>query len=69
VPTFGDREFHVVSVTDPYGSILEFLDLSRYFSFRYLLNCTDESEWTPFQAHYFSGNVVAPGIVPGPLDL
>jgi hypothetical protein len=27
VPTFADRELHVVSVTDPYGSILTFLDL------------------------------------------
>jgi hypothetical protein len=26
VPTFADRGFHVVSVTDPYGGILGFLD-------------------------------------------
>jgi hypothetical protein len=26
--------FHVVSVTDPYGRILGFLDRSRYFSFQ-----------------------------------
>jgi hypothetical protein len=26
VPTFADRGCHVVSVTDPYGRILEFLD-------------------------------------------
>jgi hypothetical protein len=25
--------------------------------------------WTPFQTHYFSENLVAPGIEPGPLDL
>jgi CBS-domain-containing membrane protein len=31
VSTFGDRECHVVSVTDPYGRILDFLDMSRYF--------------------------------------
>jgi hypothetical protein len=24
-----------------------------------------EAEWTPFQAHYFSENLVAPGIEPG----
>jgi hypothetical protein len=30
-PTFADRECHVVSVTYPYGSILGFLDRSRYF--------------------------------------
>jgi hypothetical protein len=27
---FEDREYHVVSVTDPYGRILGFLDRSRY---------------------------------------
>jgi hypothetical protein len=31
VPTFADREFHVVSVTDPYGRNLGFIDRSRYF--------------------------------------
>jgi hypothetical protein len=29
---FADRGCHVVSVTDPYGSILGFLERSRYFS-------------------------------------
>jgi hypothetical protein len=29
VPTFADRENHVVSLTDPYGRILGFLDRSR----------------------------------------
>jgi hypothetical protein len=28
-----------------------------------------EVEWTPFQTHYFSENLVALGIEPGPLDL
>jgi hypothetical protein len=48
----------VVSVTDPYGRILDFLDRSRYFSFKQLLSCTHEAEWTPFQTHYafFSGS-------------
>jgi CBS-domain-containing membrane protein len=32
--TFADRGCHVVSVTDPYGRILGFLDQSRYFSFK-----------------------------------
>jgi hypothetical protein len=31
--TFADRGLHVVSVTDPYGRILGFLDRSRYFFF------------------------------------
>jgi hypothetical protein len=34
VPTFADRGCHVVSVTDPYGLILGFLDRSRYFFFQ-----------------------------------
>jgi hypothetical protein len=34
VPTFADRRCHVVSVTDPYGLILGFLDRSRYFFFQ-----------------------------------
>jgi hypothetical protein len=68
VPTFADRGCHVVSVTYHYGRILGFLDRSRYFSFKQLLNCTHEAEWTPFQTH-FSENVVVPGIELGPLDL
>jgi hypothetical protein len=34
VPTFADRESHVVSVTVPYGRVLSFLDLRRYFFFQ-----------------------------------
>jgi hypothetical protein len=34
LPTFEDRGCHVVSVTDPYGRILGFLDRSRYFSIK-----------------------------------
>jgi CBS-domain-containing membrane protein len=33
VPTFADRGCHMVSVTDPYGRVVEFLDRSRYFFF------------------------------------
>jgi hypothetical protein len=69
VPTFADRGCQVVSVTDPYDRILEFLDRSRIFSFKQLLNCTHEAEWTSFQTHYFLENLVAPGIEPGTLDL
>jgi hypothetical protein len=57
----------VVSVTDPYGRILGFLDSNRYFSIQYLL--THEAQWTPFQTHYFLENLVVPGIEPGSLDL
>jgi hypothetical protein len=42
-----------------------FLDRSRYFSFKQLLNYPREAEWTPFQTYYFSENLVAPGIEPG----
>jgi hypothetical protein len=31
LPTFADKGCHVVSVTDPYGRSLGFLDRSRYF--------------------------------------
>jgi hypothetical protein len=34
VPTYADRECHVVSLTDPYGRNLGFLDRSRYFFFQ-----------------------------------
>jgi hypothetical protein len=68
VPSFADRRFHVVSMTGSYGRILDFPDRSRYFS-KELLSCTLEAEWTPFQTHYFSENLVAPGIELGPLDL
>jgi hypothetical protein len=60
----------VISVTDPYGIILGFLDLEPLLAFsKYLLNCTHEAEWTPFQIHYFSENLLVLGIEPGPLDL
>jgi hypothetical protein len=34
LPTFVDKGCHVVSMTDPYGRILGFLDRSRYFSIK-----------------------------------
>jgi hypothetical protein len=34
VPTLADRGFHVVSVTDPHGRILRFIDRSRYVFFK-----------------------------------
>jgi hypothetical protein len=34
VPPFADRGYHMVSMTDPYGRTLGFLDRSRYFSFK-----------------------------------
>jgi hypothetical protein len=32
VPSFADEESHVVSVTDPYGRILDFLNKAANFS-------------------------------------
>jgi hypothetical protein len=49
----------VVSATDPYGRILDFLDRSSTIS--------SKAEWTPLQNHYFSENMVEPGIELGPL--
>jgi hypothetical protein len=34
VSSFADKGCHVVSVTDPYGRIIGFLDWSRYFFFQ-----------------------------------
>jgi hypothetical protein len=39
------------------------------FSFKQPFNFIHEAEWIPFQTHYFSETLVAPGIEPGPLDL
>jgi hypothetical protein len=48
----------VVSTADPYGRNLDFLDRSRY--------CFSQvAEWTPFQTHYYSENLLVPGIEPG----
>jgi hypothetical protein len=69
VLNFADRGCHVVSVTDAYSHILDFLDRSRYFFFLVALSCTHEAEWTLFQTHYVSENVVAPGIEPEPLNV
>jgi hypothetical protein len=69
VATFAHTGCHVVGVTDPYDRIFGFLDWSRYFSSKQLLNCTPVAEWTLFQTHYFSENLVVPGIEPGPQDL
>jgi hypothetical protein len=37
VSTFADRRCHIVSVTNPYGCNLDFLDRSRYFLFQVAL--------------------------------
>jgi hypothetical protein len=66
VPTFADRGYRVVSATDPHGRILGFLD-SKPLLFHSSSSSviTHEAEWTPFQNHYFSENLVVPGIESG----
>jgi hypothetical protein len=70
VPTFADRG---ASRGQRRGSLPPYSRFSRpgaaTFSSKLFLSCTHEAEWTPFQTHYFSENLVAPGIEPGPLDL
>jgi hypothetical protein len=39
------------------------------FSSKQLLSCTHEAEWTLFETHYFSENLVVLGIEPGLLEL
>jgi hypothetical protein len=41
---------------------LGFIDQSRYFSFKQLLDSPHEAEWIPFQIQCFSENLVAPEI-------
>jgi hypothetical protein len=70
LPNVADRWCQMVSVTDAYGRNLGFLDWSRYFSsFKQLLSCTHKVEWTSFQTHYFTENLLTPLIELGPLDL
>jgi hypothetical protein len=59
----------VVNAAEPYGSTLGLLDRSHYISSKQLLNCTHEAQWTLFQTHYFSENLVTPGTEPGPFGL
>jgi hypothetical protein len=68
VPPFADMECHVVSVTDPYGRILGSVDLSRYFFFKVAPQLHSRGYVDPLETNYFSENLVASGIEPGPLD-
>jgi hypothetical protein len=54
VPTFADRKCCVVSITDSYGRNLNFYNTAATFSFKELLSCTHEAEWTQFQTYNFS---------------
>jgi hypothetical protein len=65
VPTFVDRR---VSHGQRGGTLtavnLSFLDRSHYFFFQVALIYPHEAEWTPFETHYYSENLVAPGVEP-----
>jgi hypothetical protein len=56
----------MVSAADLHGRKFGFLDRSRHF---FSQVAPHKAEWTPFQTHYFSENLVAPRTEPGPLDL
>jgi hypothetical protein len=60
----------VVSATDPCGRIL---GISGPEPLLILPSSSSivltRLNWAPFQTHYFSENLVTPGIEPGPLDL
>jgi hypothetical protein len=62
---FADRGFHMVSMPNPYGSILGFLDRSRYYFIQVALHLYAVSG----PRSRPSENVVAPRIEPGPPDL
>jgi hypothetical protein len=50
---------------DPQSRILDFYIGAATISSKQLLNWKHEVEWTTFQTHYFSENLVAPGIEHG----
>jgi hypothetical protein len=49
--------------------ISAFVHRSRYSFFQLAPKFTHEAEWTPFQTHCLSENLVAPGIEPESQDL
>jgi hypothetical protein len=51
------------------GSLRPYSPISRPKLLLFLRSSSLETEWTPFQTHYFSENLVASGIESGPLDL
>jgi hypothetical protein len=59
----------MVSVTDPYGRTLNFIDRSRYFSIKQLLSCTHEGVSGPRSRPTIFFILAVPGIEPGPPDL
>jgi hypothetical protein len=64
MPIFADRGCNVVGTTTPTAVNLNFLYLEPLL-FHSRFSYDHEAEWTPFQTHYFSENLVAPGIETG----
>jgi hypothetical protein len=60
---FGDRGRHVASARIPYGRNLDFLDRSRYFFIQAAPQLYSQGS-VDSKTHYFSENLVAPGIEP-----
>jgi hypothetical protein len=65
VPTFADRTCHVVSVTDPYGHNLGFLDRSRYFFFQVAPQLYSRGWVDPIPHPPLLRKLVGPGTEPG----
>jgi hypothetical protein len=62
---FADRGCRVVSAMDPHGRILGFLDRSGFYFFQVAPQSYSTRLSGPRSRHYFSENLVAPGIEPG----
>jgi hypothetical protein len=56
VPTFADKGCLMVSVADPYGQILGFLDRNRYFFFQVAPQLYSRG-WTSFGTHSISQKI------------
>jgi hypothetical protein len=56
-----DKYNNVVVIWQVTAVFSDFLGGAANISIKQLLSCIDDDEWTPFQNHYFSENVVAPG--------
>jgi hypothetical protein len=57
MPTFADRGCHVVSVTDPYGRILNFLDRDCYIFFQVASQLYLRGRVDPRRFIYHNGRV------------
>jgi hypothetical protein len=60
----------VVDAPDPPWPLISvFYTGAAILSFKLLLIYLHEVEWSPIQTHWYSENLLAPGIEPGPLGL